>query len=240
MSTDDYRLIEEYFDKKLNKNELASFQVKLETDEAFAQEFVLRKSMNNYLINKKKKAALKEQLAPLGDQYFEGAKVVPIRKRWLRTATSVAAVAVFLILGVPSINSWQQQKAIYKHQPLALVVKSTDASAADKVEKAFNTGDYANAYNLLSQHILENADDQKALLSKGICALELNKTEEAKNIFEGIHSGRSALKDHGTWYLALSYYKDGDEEKCRSYLSQIPENDAYLNKKVKALSNLLD
>ena len=245
MEKNNYTLIEKYLTGELNEEEVKSFQARLNEDTTFSAEYTLQKSMNIFLEKDRNQPALKSKLESLGKDFFletenqQEDKVIPIsrnknRNRWLISLLATAAVAVLLVMFNPfQQNDLYQQYA--SHQPISLTEKSTGSGLATKAETAFNQKDYALAYENLTIYLQENSADQKAQLALGISALEFGKTEEAISIFKKINTGNSALKNYGTWYLALSYLKQKDFEKAKAWLRQIPDSEKVLFGKVQKL-----
>lgn len=243
MEKNNYTLIEKYLNGELNEEEILSFKTRLTEDTDFAQEYNLQKSMNIFLEKDKNAPALKKQFAKLGSEFFQeknNEKVIPIdRKKGNRRSLygmigAIAAIALLLFIFNPfqSGNLYDQYAA---HQPLALTEKSTNASIATEAETFFNQKKYDLAYKNITMYLQENSDDQKAQLVLGISALEIGKDEEARAIFQKIHEGNSALKNYGTWYLALAYLKNKDFDQTKNYLKQIPNSERSLYTKAEKL-----
>ncbi|MFK8009399.1 MAG: tol-pal system YbgF family protein [Saprospiraceae bacterium] len=250
MEKDNYTLIEKYLNGELNEEEIKKFQSRLKEDTVFAEEYTLQKSMNIFLEKNRNQPALESKLASIGKDFFvEGKneqedKVIPIsrnknRNRWIIGLIATAAVAALLVMFNPFQEGdlYQQYAA---HQPISLTEKSTGNDVSTKAETAFNQKNYALAYENLTLYLQENPADQKAQLALGISALEDGKTTEAITIFEKMATGDSAFKDYGTWYLALSYLKQKDFEKAKSFLSQVPNSEKSLFKKAQKLLKDLD
>ena len=245
MEKDNYTLIEKYLNGELNEEEIKNFQARLKGDAAFSEEYTLQKSMNIFLEKDRNQPLLESKLTSIGKDFFKEEKneqedkVIPIarnknRNRWLIGLIASAAVAALLVMFNPfQPNDLYHQYA--SHQPISLTEKSTGSDLATKAETAFNQKNYALAYRNITIYLQENAEDQKAQLALGISALEFGKTEEAISIFEKINAGNSALKNYGTWYLALSYLKQKNFEKAKSFLNQVPDSEKTLFTKAQKL-----
>jgi tetratricopeptide (TPR) repeat protein len=245
MEKDNYILIEKYLNGELNEEEVNHFKSRLKEDATFSEEYTLQKSMNIFLEKDRNQPELESKLQSIGKDFFveekneKEDKIIPInrnknRNRWLMGLIATAAIAAILVMFNPfqSQDLYQQYAA---HQPISLTEKSTGNNAATKAETAFNQKDYAVAFENLTIYFQENPQDPKVQLALGISALEIGKTEEAISIFEVIDWGNSALKNYGTWYLALSYLKKKDFEKAKIYLNQVPESEKVLFEKAQSL-----
>lgn len=245
MEKDNYTLIEKYLNGELNEEEIKNFKTRLNEDAAFSEEYTLQKSMNIFLEKDRNQPSLKSKLETIGGDFFkeekneEKPKVIPIsrnknRNRWLVGLIATAAIAVLLVM----FNPFQPQDLYQQyasHQSISLTEKSSGSDAGTNAEQAFNQKNYALAFENLTIYLQENPDDQKAQLALGISALESGKTEEAISIFTKINVGSSALKNYGTWYLALSYLKQKDFEKTKTFLNQIPSSEKKLFEKAQSL-----
>ncbi|MFT5166335.1 MAG: tetratricopeptide (TPR) repeat protein [Saprospiraceae bacterium] len=234
----DYKLIEDYIAGSLPESQRAEFELRLGKDAAFAEAFQLQKSMNAFLVKENKKGTLISQLEELGEKHFNSppqARIVPFYRRKIFAGLAIAASIAILVFAINSLF----QKPLYNqyamHQAINLVEKGDSDQLAVTAQNQFNDKDYTNAFQSLTKYLLESPEDTKAMLAKGICALELDKTAEAISIFNQIHLGDSALKNNGTWYLALSYLKQNNLEKTKEYLKLIPKSDQFLSTKANAL-----
>ncbi len=245
MEQDNYILIEKYLNGELNEEEVNDFKLRLKEDATFSEEYTLQKSMNIFLEKDRNQPSLEAKLESLGKGFFEEEKnetedkVIPIsrnknRNRWLIGLIATAAVAALLVF----FNPFQQDDLYNQyasHQPISLTEKSEGSDAGTNAESAFNQKNYALAYENITTYLQENPEDLKAELALGISALETGKMEEAISIFEKINAGNSALKNYGTWYLALSYLKQKDFEKAKSFLNQVPKSENTLFEKAQNL-----
>lgn len=238
MDSNDYILIDRYLQGELSNEEVRSFKQRLKDDEEFAGEYSLRKGMDIFLEKERNQPNLESSLERLGDEFFEEEKKKTTfsiyRNRIFIGLAAAAAIALALIIWNPfEATSLYDQYAI--HQPISLTEKSTTAAIGTKAEKEFNTKNYKEAYKSLSTYIEQKPDDQKAKLALGISALELDKLEEASSTFSAIQNSNSALKEYGTWYLALTYLKKGDNEKAKSLLTKITSTEKNLFEKATKL-----
>jgi hypothetical protein len=235
---DDYKLIEDYIAGTLSEDQRAEFEERLNEDAAFAEAFQVQKSMNAFLVKENTKAQLLQQLNGLGEKHFDTpqqAKVVSFSRRKVFAGLAIAASIALLVFALNGLFEKPLYNQYAMHQTINLVEKGDSDPIAVTAQTEFNNKDYSNAYQSLTTYLLESPEDTKAILAKGICALELDKTAEAIDIFTQIHTGNTALKNNGTWYLALSYLKQNDLEKTAAYLKMIPESDQFLTTKAKAL-----
>jgi predicted Zn-dependent protease len=141
------------------------------------------------------------------------------RMRWLAAAASLAlvVVAVWFITstGSPSYRQYAQ------HDPPSFTIRGAADQAASEAETAFNAGNYAAALSALDRLLAEQPGDPTALLYRGICLIELDRTAEARAVLAPMASGSSALRSEAVWYVALSFLKDKNTDACRAELLKI-------------------
>ncbi len=238
MQADDYLLIEQYLDGTLAEREKTAFAERLATEPDLAAALREREAMQRYLKFESQKDALAAQMGLLGKQYFGGdsleqgnapseAKVRPIGQRWWVAALAAAAVIalVLLVFNPFASKSGQQLYAEYAtHEPISLTERSNEAPALAAAETAFNQGDYERAYALLK----EVPGSPQSQFAQAICAMETERTAEARSLFQELANGSSVYKNYGHWYLALSYLKTEGYEQARAALAEIPKEDDYL------------
>ena len=233
----DYKLIEDYIAGNLSPEERKSFELRLLEDSAFKESFELQQSMNAFLVKENNKAKVLPQLEALGKKHFEEteAKSVSFNRRRLYAGLAIAASIAVLIFALGGLFEKPLYQQYAQHQPINLIEKSAGDPIAALAQNQFNAKDYEAAYTSLSEYLSTNPDDTKALLAKGIAALELGYQQESIRVFEGIHSGSTALKGTGTWYLGLAYLKAEVEVEAKTYLEQVPASEGALYRKAQKL-----
>ena len=231
------KLIEDYLSGKLSPEEIAAVDQRLATDAAFARAFQMQKSMNAFLVRENNKKQLIPQLEELGKKHFEKttAKTIGINRRRIFAGLAVAASIALLIFALNQIFQQPLYDQYAIHQPLNLIEKSESAQVAAEAQEQFNNKNYKGAYQSLTTYLEQFPDDTKAILAKGIAALELDQYEDALAIFDQIHKGSTAFQSTGTWYLALTYVKQKNFEKAKEFLYQIPRSEHVLYDKAQEL-----
>ena len=234
--------IDKYLNGELNAKELQAFEERLQTDTAFAEEVRLRGDMNSYLINKDKKAAFKDQLDEIGDDFFKEeseAKIKPINRssgnlsRWLKVVAATAAVAVIVYLLAPGPDLY---KEFAQHQPIQLTEKSSDqAELITAIENNFNSGNYVEALESADLLLAQQSDDLQVQVVKSICLIESNQTQDARELLQPIAEGSSAFKAEAQWYLALSWLKEKNKEQTKNALERIDNAYPFFYRKAQQL-----
>ncbi|WEK35062.1 MAG: tetratricopeptide repeat protein [Candidatus Pseudobacter hemicellulosilyticus] len=240
-STED---VARYAEGLMEPGEQAAFEQALATDASLQEALDLYREVQQGLQQQwhpdAQEKALRATLKDLGQQYFTGktgGRVVRM-KNALRAAVAVAAVAILVVF---VWHPWQ--KDLYTQYADASMITSVErgadsASLLQMATRAFNKRDYAGALPLLQQTLLQEANNSFVQYYYGIALLETGKTAEAQQIFTKLHEGNSVFKYEATFYMALSYLKNGDRSSCRSWLQQIPADASNYGKAKELLKKL--
>lgn len=244
MAKENYDIIDQYLSSKLEGEALTSFEQQLASDPVLRQEVEDRTAMKTFLHNLEKTKAFKAKLEGIEGKYFlpdgdvqgiaQPANKIPWF--WL-VLIGLLLAAFFLYKNVKTVEAPISYPSMAMHEPLSLTQKSGEAEAQAILDFSthYNAADYATALPLIDAYLANNSTDNEVLLAKGICELELDQVAAARKTFSSIATGGSIYRDLGTWYLALSYLKVGDQEKMKSYLRQIPSTATDLYEKAQEL-----
>jgi len=238
MKEKDYKIIDRHLQGELDNEEQQSFKQRLKDDADFAQAYKMSRQMTSYLQASQKQPALEEKMAELGKQYFKTEKkheAKQVKMPFLRIGLAVAAAISLLLLIWNPFNSTNLYDEFATHPPLALVEKNAANILIEQAEQAYANKQYEVAYTALSKVIKDQPNNVQASLALGISALESDRTEEAKAIFVALSEGTSVLKTYGQWYVALTYIKQGDNEKAKPILESLGNDEPALKKKAKEL-----
>ncbi|MGB3546193.1 MAG: tetratricopeptide repeat protein [Saprospiraceae bacterium] len=239
MTDADYLLIDRYLQAELPAAQAEKLQRRAAAEPGLAAALAERREQHEFL----RASAGREQLIQLTDRLGEwhfGAetpvkKLVPRRSRRLWTGlAAAAAIALLLLLWNPFRQPDLYQKYAL-HTPAALVEKGDSDAAAARAEAAFNSGDYATAFPLLTEYAEAHPQDGQAKLLLGIAALEVGNYGAAQRSFKQLRRAGPVMADYGTWYLALTHLKMGDEDTAIALLRDLPGSDPYLAGRAEAL-----
>ncbi len=244
MNERDSTLLDNYFNGLLAPEDAHDVQARAASEPAFGEEFSLREEMEAFPRKESERKALVDILKEVGKDYFQDQiaetpqfKIVRNNlRRWIALAASVTLIAAAVwFFTRPDESPTYQQYA--QHTPLSLTVMGNTVQSKADAESAFNQKDYGKALTALDQVLTDEPDNIKAKLSRGICLIELNRTGEARAVFEPLAAGNSALKEDAVWYVALSYLKENDLEACKAQLAKIAEGEAHYAQAQKILGN---
>lgn len=247
MNEQDIKILDDYFNGLLSPENAQAVEMRAATDAAFAQEFALRREMEVFPRRAVQRKAFAETLDTVSTGFFQQKDLnasenqsrmtarVP-RLRWLAAAASLALVAIAVWFFTSTGEDSYRQYAL--HEPLSLTIRGTADQAAGAAETAFGQKDYAAALTALDRLLAAQPDDPTALLYKGICLIELDRTAEARAVLEPMANGNSALRGEARWYLALSYLKEKNKAACKTELQKIAGGDARYDQAQELLKKL--
>lgn len=234
MPVNDTALMERYLAGELTNEEAQAFELRLQTDSEFAENFTIYQSIENEMQGDEDEAQLKEELSRHTKKYFgkeEGGKVVPIgpvrKKRWLYAAVAAAACIALLLVFKP----WQPQKfsneelyaqnAVPEDLPTTVRGDNKDSLFA-KATELYNKKDYAAALPLLDSITRSKPGEAQLQLALGVCYLRTNQFETAISKFDSLAAGQSIYKYTALAWKAYVYLKQNNKEACIAALKQIP------------------
>jgi tetratricopeptide (TPR) repeat protein len=116
-------------------------------------------------------------------------------------------------------------------------VRSNSDNTEDKRTRAFHAydkADYVTASALFTE-LAKEKEEAGILLLLGNANLALGKTEEAQNNLLTLIKNFNELESQAKWYLALSYLKEGKNEKAELILQELSDPQVTYSKKAKEL-----
>lgn len=247
MNKDFYEKCDLYLSNDLPKDEMEAFEQSLKADPSLAAELESFKSIQQSLAvqiqNEEADKKLEDTLSGFGEQYFgkpteKEAIVIPFWKKYRLTAIAVAALLI-LVFGLNYLlNPTTLYHQYAKHPIASFVTLGDNDQLRSEAEQAFNNKDYTKALEKFNALIENNPADNEYVFFRGICALELNSFESAKEIFQQLSEGNSMRKNDATWYLALVWLKQENFENCKTILQNIDSNSSHSEKAQALLKEL--
>ena len=232
MEQQDYILFEDYLSENLSKDEVAVFEKKLKTDNAFAEEFQTYKDLSSFLDdkfrNEEETKSFKQNLKFISDRHFienEETTEEKVGSKTLSLFKYMIAACIVIMFGVVALNQFLSPtySDFNNYETISLTVRGENDNLLKTAEKAFNTKDFASAEKAFKKLIESDKDNAELKLYRAITNIELNNFEVSDSLFEDLRRGNSVYKNKATWYLALSKLKQDDETTCITILKAIPE-----------------
>ncbi len=219
----DLELIRGYVNGTLPAGQLKSLEQRLSQDPEFAEEFQLQVEMAESVVllhRQELKQTLKKQ--DLNTKTTRSTN--PFKQRWFMAAASLAlmALAAYFLLR----NDTDPQSLYANHyQPYYNILtenqRSNDTVSTLMAMRWYDEGDYQKALNALEK--VEAGPDPKLIdFYKGICLLELNRSDQAIAIFNDLITGTDfELSEASYWYLGLSYLKTNSIQDAKQVFTNI-------------------
>ncbi len=232
----DHDMINRYLDGELNADEIKAFESQMQSDASLKNEVELYRDINETLKMKlypgENEMALRNTLDAMRSPYFSKeivsdqpkGKIIPFRRaRWI-----AAAAAVFI--GIVTLTIWSPwKKDLYQQyasiQMPAVVERGTPAdSLLKQATENFNDKKFAAAVPLFEKILKNDPQNTFADYYYAIALLESGQTEKSRNELTQLSNGSSLFRDDAVFYMALSYLKEKDKNRCKLWLNKIPED----------------
>lgn len=230
-------LIEQYLLGQLSSDQLAAFNKQLLADNELQKEVELQKALIRNVRRagreewKRKLDDMHRELIPEGAEKRQTATIVPIRrpsiKKYLLGAAAIAAVAVLCTWWiVQDSNAGNERLFAAYYKPYANIEQATrsvpPAAPTERIEafQAYDRGDYAGSIGLFKK-VLEKEADEAVLFYLGNAYLSSNKAPEAEAAFKDYLSKYREFVPEASWYLSMSYIKQGKLKKARPLLEEL-------------------
>lgn len=229
MEEKEFTFFEAYLSEELSKEERLSFENRLKEEHELSEAFNNYKELYGFLEHKftteKATEEFRENINEISEGYFTNKKKTKVIK--FKPWQYAAAASVVLFLGVTMFNNFGGNpvySAFSEHEILSLTERGNQNQLYLNAEQAFNSNNYEQAEQLLSEILITNPNLVEVELYKAISLIEINQFTSADKILLGVSNQNSAYKYSAKWYLALSKLKQKQYEDCELLLKEIPEN----------------
>ena len=226
-----YQLIERYFEGGMDKDELAGFQQKLETDNEFAAAFELEKDLmdgienfGNQKLRQELDIIHQEEKKNSADRPETGKRVFLIPRRYWLAAAVLLGIGILATLIFDARQPTPQQLyAMYAVHDFDFTEKGSGSGLLSQAEGLLKNKKYGAAIPILEEYIKSKPEDGQVKLAMGIAYLETGGCERAFAIFKEIGAINPFLKTEGAWYTGLGYLKMGDLEGAKAAFLELRE-----------------
>jgi cytochrome c-type biogenesis protein CcmH/NrfG len=240
MNDIDYELIEHYFSGEMTPEEKAAFESRRQADPEFREMVAtwsdVRHTLRQSLQADPKRDELIQTLQSNRHVFQEKARVVSIR-RLMAAAASVAVLIASVMYWSPWKKDLVDQYSIEEMISPAERGSSKDSLAAQAAVQ-FNHRHYKETIITLDKLLAEQPGDAYARYYRGLSYYENDQPAQARHDLEAIYNGESVFKYDGAFFIALSYLKEKNTEKCKEWLSLIPASAENYDKAQELLGDL--
>lgn len=216
--------IEKYLRGELNEIEMKAFEKKIQEDKNLYEEVELFKDMLGGLRLRNNKL-LKNKLNEIHEKAFPENKQAKVRTiNWKQIAIAFAASVALVITFFYFQNQKSSSDSLYAtyyttYQP----DWSTRGDNGQQIDENIKSLYESKNYKALLSSLEKKGNDAKFFMLKGSSNLELEQYAAARNDFENA-ANNPLYKSTAQWYIALSYLKEKDIEKCKSILNSFANN----------------
>jgi len=235
---DQFLLFENYIAGNLSPKEIEDFNLKLQKDFSFNEEFNNYKETYSFLKNKfeneTEQKVFEQNLDKISEEHFKQ-NARSKNKLWYLGVAASIALLIGLFLANPSKPTYEEFR-IYPE--VDFTERSTQTSTFKDLENTFKNKDFAKANTILTALIKSNINNTEFKLYNGFTLVELNRFKEADFILNEISKGSSSYKTQAIWYLALSKLKQKEYSNCKNLLKTIPKEAIYYKKAQQLINEL--
>ncbi len=205
--------------------ERAEFEYELMLDPALQLELENYRHVHSSLQMKLSKSAedlaFKHSIKEEAKVHFsEEGKVVALWK-YARWASAIAAILIIAFIWAPWREDLYSKYSRIRMVAMAERGESPDQKMTNAVN-AFNNRDFSTAGAILKEIYIEEPENSVALYYFGISSLQADELIAARDAFDKVYQGSSIFKYDAAFYMALSYLKENDKERCREWLRKVP------------------
>jgi len=237
-------LINRYFEGSLSESELKTLKDLLENDTDFKEHFEFQKELQSAL-KKEHRKNIKAMLSNLKTKKDEAKPKVFYLRPWLAAASIVILVGFgswFLFFNSNNLNTdalYATHFVPYENvvNPIQRGVEVENIKA--KAFVAYENGEYEKALQLFEQSDT-HSKNHYITFYEGIILMQLNKHKKAIILLNEYITNNGKLADRATWYLALSYLKQGDVKACKATLKKLIALNSFKINNAKNLLNTLE
>ena len=220
-------LIDRYFENSLTPKEQILFNDLLLNDSVFKSEFQFQKDLKKVIASNQQEE-LKTALNEIEGRTQKGFGFIMFPKKWM----VAASLLVFVSMGFWGAKStyFPSNEAIYsKHfspcrNTIQPVVRGETINTIEyRAFVAYEAKNFHKAINLFNS--VKNPEEAYIKYYKGLCFLQLEKTDEAIELLAPLASATSLegksvnFNNKARWYLALAYIKNNETKKANDQLT---------------------
>jgi len=239
--------LENYINRELSNEELASFEAELTSNQKLMDEIGLIKNIDlalsetdvmrlrNNLQNIASEIAANKQT----ERSFAG------KFKAKRIVLSTVAASLILLLGITGIMSRQSQDDIYqkfytKYEATG-IVRSANLTADKTLSEAlqkFENQDYDAALSLFTEVISRDQNNMVGHFYTGISLQETGKYQNAIKEFETVIIDKDNLfTEQAEWYIGLCYLQTNENKKAYKQFKKIAKNEGFYQQKAQSILN---
>jgi len=240
--------IEGYIYNELSEEDLASFEVELESNQGLMSEVDLIKNIDQAL-QESDVMQLRSKLQTIAgeaakEKQTERSLTLSGRYITRRVILSSVAASLILLLGITGLLSRQSsQKELYQKYYTAYqttgITRSENLSADQTLTMAmqkFNNQEYESALGLLQEVIARDENNMVGHFYTGVSLQETGKYLKAIKEYETVIVDKDNLfVEQAQWYAGLCYLQTDENKKAYSLFKKIAKGQGFYQQKAQAI-----
>lgn len=202
----------------LSKEESEQLSEELEKDPFLKKEFEEYRDAWD-LVKILERRDLKKKITQLTEQQSKAQS-----KKWVWYAAASIVILVVCYLGFQQNRSEEQLAQTYfEPYPDKFTSMGQNFNPLSEAMTAYNKENYSEAEHLFNQ--LPEELSNKVELYRGICLYQINKKEDAKNIFRKLsRDTTSAYQEPALWYLSITHLALNEKDSAITILQTIEQD----------------
>lgn len=226
------KLIKDFFKEKLTKDEKKEFLKKASSDRDFVKDFV------NEL---EKKAEGQDSSTEEDEEIADDSNITTLN---FYRAIRISTLATGFVLGLLLIQSifLPTNRQLYKQnfEPISAANYITRGQTSTETDfqkgiGLYYQGNYKTSWKHLSISLDGQEPSREIILFAGLSLMGLNEFQNAIDVFEMANDQELSNMPEISWYLALSYVKNGDRDKAAISLAKLSNTEGMMGNKASHL-----
>lgn len=247
LSDQDHYYIDLYLMGLLKSPDLEQFQDRLKKDEAFA-ESVAKQVLMIQALKEQERRQTKQELQKIYNQFKS--RPPSNSNRFKLSIYFGTAAVILLLLTLLWVSNKQESKQAelftqyYSPFPTRPLTRDgnnyqNQDERKEKIWQAvkfYNAKNYQNALTIFLSITKHQGTSKRYHLMIGSCYLSLNEYSKAEIWFESVlNSSDPLIKNHGEWYLALTYLAQSKQKEATYFLQSLSQKESAYQNEAKAL-----
>lgn len=237
--------IEGYLYNELSEKQLAIFEDELIYNKDLLSEVNLVKGIDQ-AIQENDIMQLRNNLRDIAEENNnkkQKEQSITVRFWHRKTAISVVAASLILLLGITGIIRYTSEDDIYRKYytkyETAGISRSSSAVSDETFAKAlqkYNKEDYQSALNLLEEVLSKDQNNVAGHFYSAVSLQELGKYNNAISEYEIVIVDKDNLfMEQAEWYIGLCYLQSKDEKKAIEQFKKIADGKGFYQEKAVAI-----
>jgi predicted Zn-dependent protease len=242
MTEDKILLTARYAEGDLNEDEVAAFEMRMQSDVELQQHLKdyqhIHESLKMQLVNDANDEQFKQTLKGLNKHYFREEPKVISFKPALKWLTGVAAVLVIGLLIWAPWRSNLYDKYATNGQMLVTERGAEATTDLDKAAALYNEKKYSAAKTILEKLYVKEPTNAMVGYYYGLTLLETAQLDSGRKVLTQIYTGESVFKYDSAYAIALSYLKEDKKAACKTWLQKIPKGTTHYTQAAELIEKL--